>query len=159
MYVFEGKAACGRGVEPIDFAEHFGLDEFVARWSEWRCLPTSAQCTGCVDHLGTPDSLRRRAGFEGEKSSASISDVLSVSLFCAGLHGSLDAKLRALLDQHLAGDDSVASIALDRAITIRRCTCGAFEHEVQLAEHEARMTGHRADVFIVDDPDAPDLTG
>lgn len=178
----------------------------------WVNLPSILQCQACANAASSPLSWEPVNGTANRRSiraqieaigriHASRSHILSVSLLCVGLHGSLDVTLRALLAQHIAGDDSADNIALDLAEQhgydtpgmlpvasvqwpiieqhehtwmpwrsgeivrarrrmgqprmVRRCPCWMFEHEVQLAEHEARMASYRADAMFVDDPHAP----
>lgn len=116
----------------------------ILPFAGWCLLPRSAQCGRCVNFVGLGS---RMVGKQPPSMSATRSHILSVSLFCAGLHGSLDATLRALLAQYLAGDDSAGSIALDLAEergydTRPGCCrwyawsgrpCGVFEHEATIS--------------------------
>lgn len=171
--------ACGYARASLADGFRFTVKDDIATVAQFSFLPRSAQCDECA----------ASASF-----SAPRSDILSVSLFLLGLHGSLDDTLSALIAQHVSGDAAAGAVALDLAeargydrpgllpVTdvewpwidehehtwmpyrgvvpightmaaladggIRRCPCGAFEHE-------AGVTGYHADLFIVDDPDGP----
>lgn len=97
VYVGYGETGCGRGIEPHDYGESFGIAEHVARWSAWRLLPRPAQCFRCVEHLDTKTGRKRLEPFRGETTHASRDQELAVSLLCAALAGSWTADMRALL--------------------------------------------------------------
>lgn len=80
-----------------------GLPWF-AEWREFCSLPLQAQCLKCRAKIGRPPGPPDQVGVF----CASHDQTMAVALFCGGLAGSFDARLRDLLSEALEGGNPIA---------------------------------------------------